>query len=898
MTNSIIKIHRSEQIAHLDRALVLSSWAMLALAIVTLVAGVTQQSSYLQHLGGIVLSAFVFARIELALLRRRLVKWTMILIHFALNLLVISITVLTPLGIPVIGLYSLIGYVVNAQFVEQGVLRWLTASSLIVFYACLLYWLVFYLQESWPVELFTLVGFLISHGVAMLLIKQGHERSRSLLDRVQSANLALEEIRDQLEQQVATRTEELGRIVSLLRATLESTTDGILVVDTSRKFVVANQKFYDLWRVPQELAEARDTQQLLVFIGNQLIQPDEYYARTESLHISLDSTTDIVAFKDGRVFERYTQPQYIDGQQVGRVWSFCDITQRVRAERRSAILTYLGQRLSGASDVETAARIIIGVADDLLHWESCYLDLYNVETNTLDTIIAIDIIDGQRTEIPQMPLAEIGPMENKIMAEGALLILRAPDTGKKHNLISFGDTTRPSESLIYVPIRRGNTPVGVLSIQSYQPFAYTHDDVQTLQGLADHCGAALERIATEEALRRSVLEGQELERKMLETQKLESLGVLAGGVAHDFNNLLTVVLGNIYLAQLDLEMEHPATSSLRQVERAARRAADLTQQMLAYAGKGQLSIQQFDLNTLIVEMESLLRASLPRHVRVMEEFAPALPLIEGDATQIRQIVMNLLVNAAEAIGEYDGQVVLRTGVAHFEQAALRQAAVGANLEAGVYVFLEVCDNGSGMDAATLRKIFEPFFSTKFTGRGLGLASVLGIARSHQGAILVESTPGVGTVFQVLLPPAARASAPALPERGEERWAGRGAVLVIDDEVALTSMVGRMLGRFGFETLAATDGPQGIAHFRQRAESLVLVLLDLTMPGMSGQHVLQELQAIDSTVPILIMSGYSEQDARRGFNGEAAGFLHKPFGLGELRTAIQNVLGSAIVQREA
>jgi len=251
-----------------------------------------------------------------------------------------------------------------------------------------------------------------------------------------------------------------------------------------------------------------------------------------------------------------------------------------------------------------------------------------------------------------------------------------------------------------------------------------------------------------------------LQSKMLEAQKLESLGVLTGGIAHDFNNLLAIMLGNTSLALLELTPDSAIYPSLLQIEHAAQRAADLIQQMLAYSGKGQFVLQVIDLNELVAEMISLLRTSLSKQIHL--EFQPArqLPTILADLTQLRQIILNLVINAAEAIGDTAGLVVVCTGVRRYDPASQSIAAF-PNLSAGLYVVLEVRDTGCGMDAVTLRRIFDPFFTTKFTGRGLGLAAVLGIVHGHAGAVHIESEPGHGTTFTILLPPH-QAEAPALP----------------------------------------------------------------------------------------------------------------------------------------
>ncbi|MBC8161473.1 MAG: response regulator [Roseiflexaceae bacterium] len=831
----------------------------------------------------------------LVLIGRHKISAAVLVLNIGFNLLMVWLSASTPLAIPVVVLFPVITFVISTTFVSRPALAWLTICSQAVVIIAISIWLDRYVDQPAPVELVGLFAVLATQAFVILLIRQANTRERHLVMQLQASHDTLRQSNAQLEQKVTARTEELASTVSLLRATLESTADGLLVVDSSNNIIATNQKFYDLWRIPPQFADHARDRVLLAVVADQLREPAAYYARVDALYQTADSSSELIELRDDRVFERYTQPQWVDGRQVGRVWSFRDVSEQTRARRHIHLMAQLGQQLSAATDVNNLARIIVGVADELLHWDSCYIDVFNEVTQGLDTVICFDTIDGRRQETPSPDFAVSDTIESQALRERARLILRTPDQPRQKWLTPFGDASRRSESLMFVPIRRGTRTVGVLSIQSYTPNAYTQGDIETLQDMADHCGAALARIYTETVLRRLEAEQRELERKLLETQKLESLGVLAGGVAHDFNNLLAVIFGNINLAQLELNADHPAMFSLRQVERASIRAADLTRQMLAFAGKGQLALQHFELNALVADIESLLRVSLPTQLEIVLDFAPELPMLQGDATQIQQVAMNLLVNAAEAIGEREGQIVLRTGVATYQAEQLNHIVAGMSLPPGQYVFLEVRDNGCGMDDATLHKIFEPFFTTKFTGRGLGLAAAMGIARSHRGAILVQSEPRVGTVFQLLLPPAAQQTPLKPVEAPAERRPIHGTVLVIDDEPAICDLVMRVLRRLGFDALTATDGAQGVICFREHASQLSLVLLDLTMPHMSGQRVHNELQAINPAVPIVLMSGYTEQDARRHVGDQfVAGFIHKPFRIDELRAVIQLAVGNPVV----
>ena len=379
-----------------------------------------------------------------------------------------------------------------------------------------------------------------------------------------------------------------------------------------------------------------------------------------------------------------------------------------------------------------------------------------------------------------------------------------------------------------------------------------------------------------------------LERKLLDTQKLESLGLLAGGIAHDFNNLLTVILGHANLARLGLPRDAVDTAtSLLAIETASTRAAELCSQMLAYAGKGRFVVQPADLNHLLGELGVLLKVSVGQHASLTLDLASALPPVLADATQLRQVVMNLVINATEAIGNGGGDIRLVTAVRPLDAATLATAAVGTDRPPGDYVYLEVHDTGPGMSPAVLAKIFDPFFSTKFTGRGLGLAAVLGIVRSHDGVLLVESTVGRGTAFRLFLPPTAAAAVPAPAGSSGTPWHRPSRVLVIDDDESVRAIAAAMLRSFGYAPEPKADGYSGLAAFRAAPAAFELVVLDLLMPGLSGEETLVELRRTRPGVPVLIISGYNEGGilARHAGGGPLA-YLGKPFTRGELQAAVR------------
>ena len=381
---------------------------------------------------------------------------------------------------------------------------------------------------------------------------------------------------------------------------------------------------------------------------------------------------------------------------------------------------------------------------------------------------------------------------------------------------------------------------------------------------------------------------RELERQIQHAQKLESLGVLAGGIAHDFNNILMVVIGNAELALHDLSPVSPARQSLEAIELAAKRAADLSRQMLAYSGRGALIFQPVDLNEVVREMEHLLRSSISKKADLACHFTQNLPAVEGDATQLRQIIMNLITNASEAIGDDEGVIRITTAPRECTSADLVGDYAVEELPAGRYVFIEVSDTGCGMDEDTRAKLFDPFFTTKFTGRGLGLSAVLGIVRGHRGVIQVDSVLGEGSTFTVLLPASERPAVEEGPEdTGEQDVRGAGAILVVDDEAGIRILARRNLEKAGFDVLEARDGREAVEVFRERRQDIAAVLLDLTMPGLSGAEALRQMQERDPDVPIVLTSGYPEDKAREALEGNTpAGFIQKPW---EAEKLVQQML---------
>jgi signal transduction histidine kinase/ActR/RegA family two-component response regulator len=376
-------------------------------------------------------------------------------------------------------------------------------------------------------------------------------------------------------------------------------------------------------------------------------------------------------------------------------------------------------------------------------------------------------------------------------------------------------------------------------------------------------------------------ERRNLEEQLRHAQKLESLGLLAGGVAHDFNNLLTGILGNASLVMEMVDAGPDVKNMLQDIVRASERAADLTRQLLAYAGKGKFVIEPVNASNLVRDISELLRSSVPRTVELALQLHPDLPTIEGDASQIQQLVMNLILNAVEATGEHPGVVRVNTSVIEVEANHAFGHFRPDPPSPGSYVAIEVLDDGCGMSEAVKTQIFDPFFTTKFTGRGLGLAAALGIVRGHRGSIGVDSREGQGSRFTVLLPPqgnhVALHTEDAALNQARLTQSAAGAILIIDDEDVVRRAARATLEHFGYSVFEASDGRDGADLFSRLHDRISAVLLDLTMPRMDGHEVWRYIRRIRPDMKIIVSSGFDESEAMRQFS-ETSGleFIQKPY----------------------
>ena len=553
------------------------------------------------------------------------------------------------------------------------------------------------------------------------------------------------------------------------------------------------------------------------------------------------------------------------GQVIGRILILHDVTARVALEcereqlirRLTAQQQALGASIQAREQAERAARAEADFALQVMQTMGEGLTIVDAEGHFTF------VNDAYARLIGSTPAALVGrsPFEMSAATDYATLQAAGAARARGEGSTYLSQLRRTDGSLVDVQITATPRYIDSQCVGS----------VAVITDLRARLAAEAERLR--------------LERQLLEAQRLESIGTLAGGVAHDFNNLLMAVLGHAELLRLDLPPDSPLGPSVQQIMAGVNQAAELTRQLLAYAGRGQVTRQPVRLNDLIAELGGLLHAVIPPAAQLRYQLAPALPPVIADPTQLRQVLLNLLTNAAEAVGPAGGQITVST-----QPVTLHTSAVGPPgaeaLAPGAYIQLTVGDTGSGMDAATQARMFEPFYSTKFTGRGLGLAAVQGIVRSHGGAIHVTSAPGAGTAVVVWLP-ACEAPVPvAAPRAAEGTAAVAGTVLMIDDEAPVRAVTRRLLEHLGMRVLEAEGGAQGLALLADHAGLITAVLLDLTMPEMGGVEVARQLAQRAPHIPVIVMSGYSAEEVEQQMGRlPLAGRLQKPFTLQSLRACL-------------
>jgi PAS domain S-box-containing protein len=547
-----------------------------------------------------------------------------------------------------------------------------------------------------------------------------------------------------LEGAVAERTRELAKSFSLLHATLESTTDGIVAVDLAGKVVSYNAKFAAILQFPPDLLARADVAELRTFAATRVKDATAFLQRTQEIQSHPEAEGfDLIELKDGRTFERYVFPQRIDGGCVGTVINWRDITERKRNETAARAFSKLGQRLSGATTARDAFGIISEVSRELFGWDAFCIRLYDAKSDAIVSGLIVDsTTEGQLVTSEQVEPMPPSELYRRVMAQGGEFISRDEPTTPLPGLVPFGNVTRKSAVLLFAPIRSPGRVLGILTVQSYTPRTYQPRDLPLLQTLADQCGGVFERIWAEEALRQSQMQ-------LFQAQKLETVGHLAGGIAHEFNSIMTVLIGQSDLLLEDLPPGSSLRENAQEIGKAAQRSATLTRQLLAYGRKQMLRLEVLDLNDILTRLTSMIRHLLGTSVEVHVTTHPGTKSVRVDAGQMEQVIVNLVMNAADAMPE-GGQLTLETLPITLTHDDIRQVP---ELKPGEHVLLIVSDTGVGMSETVRNRAFEPFFTTKDVGKGtgLGLSTCYGIIKQSGGHIAVHSEPGQGTTFRIYLP---------------------------------------------------------------------------------------------------------------------------------------------------
>jgi PAS domain S-box-containing protein len=662
------------------------------------------------------------------------------------------------------------------------------------------------------------------------------------------------------------------------RAIFETVLDSIFVKDLHLRYTHVNSAVAKLFGRPaSELIGVTDEELFDEEIVARVRELDRQVLRGEVVEAV---NTSVIGGTE-HIFHTVKVPlRDVDGEVTGLCGIARDITELKRAESVERILGSILLAAATSADLKTLISKIRDLLGTLIDTTNFYVALYDESTGRYSFPYYVDAYDTLEDYEPE-PLPH--SLTDYVRRTGAPALV---DEAKFAELVEQKEVAlvgTDSVQWLGAPLIADRGVIGVVAVQSYHDAAlYAAKDLDLLHYVAGTISIAVERKRAEGSRRA-------LESKVLQSQKMESLGVLAGGIAHQFNNLLQSILGGTGIAAQLLPENNPVHTQLRMIESAAKDAAELTKQMLAYSGKSGFMIEEIEVSALIEEMRELIEAAVSDRVELRIRLHPSLPSVKADQTELRQVVMNLVKNAVESMGEGGGVITITTGTAVCDPATLAETYLGEDLPEGTYVALEVSDTGCGMDANTQARIFDPFFSTKFTGRGLGLPAVLGIVRDIHGALRVDSQRDSGTTIRVLIPGLTDdetvPNGELKPAPTEEMRAET--VLVVDDDEVVRSLTQQMLEEAGFAVVTAADGRHAVDLFRQSSDIVDVVVLDMTMPHMDGETTFGRLQQIRDDVPVIISSGYSTQEAMDRFSGpRPAGFLQKPYRLDDLVAAVR------------
>ncbi|MDQ5985245.1 MAG: Sensor histidine kinase RcsC [Syntrophus sp. SKADARSKE-3] len=641
--------------------------------------------------------------------------------------------------------------------------------------------------------------------------------------------------------------EELKRSLSILSATLESTADGILVVGRDgQKIFNYNRNFLKLWSVKETLFDpvtgALDDETLLAFVADQLEDPADFIEKVRYVYTRPEKESfDVLKFKDGRIFERYSKPQWMGDEIIGRVWSFRDVTERKHAEDA---LRASEEKYRNIIEKVEDGYFEVGLDGRFTFFNTALLDIFGYNGN------------------------ELMHMDNREYA--------TPDTAIMiHNVFSeMLRTGQPIKTIGYQAVRKDGE-IRHLDV-SCSPICDPSGMVIGFRGFA--------RDVTE---RKSIEEEKErLMQQLQQARKLEAIGTLAGGIAHDFNNLLMGIQGYVSLMLLNMGPTNGHYNKLKAIEHQVQSGADLTKQLLGFARGGRYEVKPTNLNDMLGKTAAMFSRTR-KEIRIFEEFAANPWYVDADQGQMEQVFLKLFVNAWQAMPT-GGNLYLETKNVMLDESYVKPHDV----EAGSYVKVCITDTGMGMDEKTRERIFDPFFTTKEMGRGagLGLASVYGVVKGHKGIINVYSEKGHGTTFSICLP----------TSRKEEGGLGLGfekkpanapvTILIVDDEEIITDVTGELLRGLGYRVFIANSGKQAFDIYRDHGPDIDLVILDMIMPDMGGGEAFDRMKKINPAVKVILSSGYSMNElAKDIIESGARAFLQKPFLMDELSRSISEVL---------
>ena len=689
-------------------------------------------------------------------------------------------------------------------------------------------------RAGWPLLPFILVSGTLGEELAIESLKSG-ATDYVLKDRLARLPVVILRAMADLEQERVRHAsaEELRRKSALLEAQLNATIDGILVVDEQRRKILSNERMNEIWKIPPEIAGNPEDSGELAFVTNQVCHPEHFLARVEHLYAwPQEISRDEIERKDGTVLDRYSAPVLDkDGQYYGRIWTFRDITERKQAETRL-------RKLSRAVEQSPAMVVITDLAAN------------------------IEYVNPKFTQVTGYAAAEV--------------------LGQNVRLLKSGETSAALYQELWQVIRAGGEWRG--EFQNRKKNGELYWERACISPITNEHGVITHFLAVKE----DITEHKQLEAQFRQAQKMEAVGRLAAGVAHDFNNLLTVILGYSSLLLGEPAQTAAAKDSLHEIRKAGERAAGLTRQLLAFSRQQMLEPRELNLNEAITDCAKMLQRVVGEDITMQVVLDPAIKSVKVDPGQLQQTLMNLVVNARDAIAQF-GAITIKTAQATLDENYCR---LHPEARPGDYVELSVTDTGCGMDEPTRTQIFEPFFTTKGPGKGtgLGLSMVFGFIRQSGGHISVRSRPGEGSTFAIYLPALDTEEKSLADWEPEAVPVGTETVLLVEDEASVRMLSRQALAALGYTVLDAAHGVEAMSRLKAHGQKIHLLISDMVMPGMGGSQLVEQVRALHPEIQVLLISGYSgEALLRHGGPLPGANFLQKPFTTTTLAIRVREIL---------